>query len=241
MGPAAVRSRPSVSPRSDISPFAILARSLRYLAPIAVLSAIAMAPIAFVVFGVAVPANAKQASIVLRVAWLCAASGMIALLVLVGALAPILRGERVSQIVALARGARGMMRAIVPAIVVLCAVAMGLVALVVPGLLLYGLFVLAPASEANGVAAKLADSVALVRRRWRTIAIVIAVTVIALAAVVAVQQLLLPIPLGKSPTRAQLVLFPQMVRFTGIAMVGIVPCAAMTLAAIHASVTSNSR
>lgn len=224
-----------------MSPFAVLARSVRYLAPIALLSVIAMAPIALVAFGVAAPANAKQASIVLRVAWLCAASGMIALLVLVGALAPILRGERTSQLVALARGARGMMRAIVPAIVVLCAVAMGLVALVVPGLLLYGLFVLAPASEADGVAAKLADSAVVVRRRWRAIVLVIALTMIALAAVVAVQQLLLPIPLGKSPTRAQLVMFPQMVRLTGIAMVGIVPCAAMALAAIHASVTSNSR
>ncbi len=224
-----------------MSPFAILARSVRYLAPIAVLSAIAMAPIALVAFGVAVPANAKQAGIVLRVAWLCAASGMIAVLVLVGALAPILRSERVSQLVAFARGARGMMRAIVPALVVLCAVAMGLVALAVPGLLLYVLFVLAPASEANGVAAKLADSVALVRRRWRAIAIVIAATVIALAAIVAVQQLLLPIPLGKSPTRAQLVLFPQMVRLTAIAMVGIVPCAAMALASLQASVTSEPR
>ncbi len=135
-----------------------------------------------------------------------------------------------------------MMRAIVPALVVLCAVAIGLVALAVPGLLLYVLFVLAPTARPNGeVAAKLADSVALVRRRWRAIAIVIAATVIALAAIVAVQQLLLPIPLGKSPTRAQLVLFPQMVRLTAIAMVGIVPCAAMALASLQASVTSEPR
>ena len=221
--------------RPQSSPLAVLARSARYLAPIVVLSAIVMAPIAYIAFGVAVPANTAQANIVLRVGWLVAASGLAALLVLVGALAPILRGERLSQLRALGRGARGLVRAIVPALAVVCAGLMGLVALAIPGFVLYTLFVLAPASEAAGVRAALADSAAIVRTRWRAIALVLGVTLLALATLVAVQQLRLPLPLGKTPSRANLVLFPQLVRTTAIAMVGIVPMAALALAAIDAS------
>jgi hypothetical protein len=153
-------------------------------------------------------------------------------------LAPIVRsatGAPVSQLVALRRGIGGLVRALVPAVIVLCAVAMGLMALAVPGVLLYGLFVLAPASEAHGLRDKLADSIAIVRAKWRAIAIVIALTILALAAVVAVQQLLLPIPLGKSPPKSQLVLFPQLVRTLAAAMMSIVPIAAMTLAAIDSA------
>lgn len=223
-----------------MSPLAVLARSTRYLAPIAVVCGLVMAPVVLVAMGVKTPANAQQAGVVLRVAWQCAASGMIALLVLVAGLAPILRsagrGERLSQLAALGRGIGGMVRAIVPLAIVTCAVAIGLVALVVPGVLLYALFVLAPASDAHGIASKIADSIAIVRARWRSIAVVIGLTMIALAAVVAVQQLQLPIPLGKSPPRAQLVLFPQVVRIVATAMVGIVPIAAVVLASIDAAV-----
>ncbi len=214
-----------------------------------------MAPSLLFVLRVTAPGTAEQAGVVLRIAWLCATSGMIALLVLVGALAPIVRSASTassassassdvasvrgasapSQLEALRRGLVGLVRAIVPAAIVLCAVAMGLVALAIPGVLLYGLFVLAPASEARGVSAKMAASIAIVRARWRAIAGVIALTMLALAAVVAIQQLLLPTPLGKAPTKVQLAMFPQMVRIVGFAMMVIVPAAAWVLASIDAS------
>ena len=143
-----------------------------------------------------------------------------------------------SQLVALRRGIGGIVRALVPAAIVLCAVAMGLMALAVPGVLLYALFVLAPASEAHGMRDKIADSVAIVRARWRVIAVVIGLAMLALAAAVAVQQLLLPIPLGKAPPRTQLVLFPELVRILAIAMMGIVPAAALALASVDASARS---
>ncbi len=218
-----------------MTPLAIVARAARYIAPIAVLSAIVMAPIAWFAFGVPPPANPKQATVVLRLVWVVAASGMLSLLVLVAALAPIVASERVSQLAALGRGVRGLVRAIVPAMIVLCAVAMGLVALAVPGVLLFALFVFAPASDAGGIGAKLADSVAIVKERWRAVALVIGATMVVLAAVVAVQQIMLPIPLGKTPPRAQLVMFPNMMRLTAIAIVGLVPMAAVALAAIFAS------
>lgn len=218
-----------------LSPLAIVARSVRYLVPIAVLCAIVWLPIGVVAFGVKAPPNAKLANVVLRIVWVVATSGMLAVLVLVGALAPILRGERVSQLVALGRGLRGLVRALVPAAIVTCAVLMGLLALAVPGVLLYMLLVFAPASEAAGIEAKLAESIAIVRAKWRAIAVAVGLTMVALAAVVAVQQLMLPIPLGKSPPTSQLMLFPAMVRQTAIAMEAIVPAAAIALAAIHES------
>lgn len=218
-----------------VSPLSIVARAVRYIVPIAALSAIVWAPIAWAAFRVPPPVNAGQAKVVLRIAWLCAGSGMIALLVLVGALAPILQSERVSQLVALGRGLRGLVRAIVPALVVLCAVVMGLVALAVPGVLLYALLVFAPASEAEGVREKLVESIAFVRASWRSIALVIALTMVALAAVVSVQQLLLPMPLGKSPPRSQLLLFPNLLRLTALAVAAIVPLAAIALASIQAA------
>lgn len=218
-----------------MSPLAIVARSARYIAPIVVICAIVIAPIAWFAFRVQVPANAAQASVVLRTVWVVAMSGLIALLALVGGLVPIVRSERVSQPIAMGRGLQGLVRAVVPSAIVLCAVAMGLVALVVPGVMLYALLVFAPASDAAGVRAKLVDSVAFVRSQWRVVAIAIAVMIVALAAVVAVQQLMLPIPLGKNPPRAQLVLFPQMVRNTAIAMSGIVPIAAVALSALFAT------
>ncbi|MFN0252422.1 MAG: hypothetical protein ACKV2T_36435 [Kofleriaceae bacterium] len=226
-----------------MSPLAVLGRSVRYLAPIAVVCALVMAPVAMFALGVKSPGNAKQAGVVLRVAWLCATSGMLALLVLVAGLAPILRaaslGRPLSQLAALGIGVRGLVRAIVPVVLVLCAVAMGLVALAVPGVLLYVLFVFAPASDASGLDAKLADSIAIVRVQWRSIASVIIATMFALAVVVAVQQLMLPIPLGKTPPKAQLALFPQLVRILATTMMGIVPIAALALASIDASVRAN--
>lgn len=218
---------------------------LRFVAPIAVLTAIVWAPIGHIAFHVMTPANAAQSRVVLRVGWLVAGSATIALLVLVGAVAPVVRaiarGEQRSQVAMLRAGLAALVRAIVPATIVMFAVAIGALALAVPGVLLYVLLVLAPASDAEGVRARIADSVAVVRREWRVVALVLGVAFAAIAATVLAQQLALPMPLPKKPTAAQLIAFPALVRTASLACAIVLPLAAVTLAAVHARASSTRR
>jgi len=96
--------------------------------------------------------------------------------------------EPLGQANALGRGARNLVRALVPCAVALTAIALGGVALVVPGVLLLGLFALTGASDrlAEPLPAALLDSVAVVRMHAKQVAIVVALMIAADLAIAAI-------------------------------------------------------
>ena len=99
--------------------------------------------------------------------WELIAIGWLGQLVLVGGAAAITgaRPSQISQLGAFGRGLVQLARAIVPCLAAAAAIAIGGLALVVPGLVLLVLLALTGASRARGVPASLADSIAVVRAR----------------------------------------------------------------------------
>jgi len=210
---------------------------VRYLVPLTVLSVIAFAPLFLFALRVPVPANAKQASIVLRYAWVFAGVSLVPLLVLVGGVAPAVRGiaggAPRSQLAVLGAGLLGLARSVIPCLLAVAAVAIGGLACVVPGLILLVLLALTGASPEDGAPARLTDSIAVARTTYLPIIGVIAcvLAVQAIAIVVLTRPL---VPVGKAPKPEHLAAFRMLVRVTvaGIALAA--PIAAVALAALHA-------
>lgn len=167
---------------------------LRYAAPLLVLAAVALVPTLAFALRQPVPADGDGVRALLRLAWILAATAWIPQLVLVAGAAPLVRalvaGQPLSQRRALADGVAALVRALVPCAIAIAAIVLGLVALVVPGLLLLALLALTGASDRLGVPppAALADSAAVVRAQWRTVVPIVALMIAGDLAVVAIAQ-----------------------------------------------------
>ena len=228
---------------TKLAPIAALALRtyLRYLVPLTLLSAIALAPWWLVALGTPVPPDAANAKRAVRLGWMLAGSAWIGQLVLVGGAAPLVRaldapdssGAAISQLRAFGRGFVSLARAIVPGLAVAAAVVMGSMALVLPGLALLVLLSLTAASTRRGLPAPLADSVEVVRQNLALVAgVVAAMIAIDLAIAFATNQLTLP-TLPKKPKAEQLALYRQHVHIVAGALVVVGPLFAALLAAIH--------
>jgi hypothetical protein len=211
---------------------------LRYAIPLTLLAAIVLAPWLVLALGVPVPADSAGARGALRAAWLLGATAWIGQLLLVGAAAPLVRaldaGAPLSQLHALGRGARQLVRAAVPWLAAVAAIAIGGLALAIPGLALLVLFSMTAASTQRGLPGPLVESAELVRRKLRLVAAVIAAMIaVDLGVVLLALELLRPEGPGKlSPD--QLAMFRRMVEVVAVAVVAIAPAIATTLAAVHA-------
>ncbi len=210
---------------------------VRYVVPFTILSVIAFAPLLLLALRAQVPTNAKQAGIALRYAYALAGGSIIPLFLLVGGVAPAVRGVVAgvprSQLAVLGAGLSGLARAVVPTLLAIAAIVIGGLALALPGLILLVLLALSNASTADGAPSRLADSVAIARTRIFPIIGVLVVTlgVQALAIFVLSREL---IPLPKSPTPEHLVAFRQLVRVTVAGTMLAAPVPAVVLALIHA-------
>lgn len=210
----------------------------RYAVPLTLLSVVVLAPLLYVAFRVPPPKDPIRARAALHLAWMLAGSAWMFQLVLVGAAAPlaraIARGEAPSQLRALGIAAVHLARGAVPALAAIAAVALGGLALVVPGLVLLVLFSLAAASPLPGLRAALEDSATCVREHARTvIAIVIAMLAIDLAIALVAKHVLV-VPLGKRMAPAQLAAYRDVVRTVAVACVAVSPMIAAALAAVRA-------
>ncbi len=209
---------------------------LRYLVPLTLLSAIAFAPLLLLALRVPIPGNAKQAAINLRYAYAFAGCSVIPLLLLVGGVAPAVRGivggAPRSQLAVLGAGLVGLARAAVPTLLAVAAIAIGGLALALPGLLLLVLLALSGASVAAGAPARLAESVAIARTRFFRIAGILLVTLgIQAIAIFVLSRGLVPIP--KPPRPEHLAAFRQLVRVTVAGILLAAPIPAVLLAVIH--------
>lgn len=217
----------------------------RFLAPITMLTLVVFTPFVYLALHVKVPTNAPQAREVLRAAWVLAAAALFCTLGLVGAIAPLVRSVAakapLAQHRALWAGLVGLVHALVPTLVAAIGIALGLVAFAVPGIMLLMLFSLVAASDALGVRARLAESVAVVRAQLVPTIVVVGAAVTLAVLVILVQQLGLPSPIPKHPKPAQLVAFTLLVRRAAWVLVVAAPVFATALAAIHASAVRRDR
>jgi hypothetical protein len=229
------------APRTDSpAPIAGLAARacVRYAVPLALLAAIALAPWIAVALRAEAPTNLAGARRALRTAWLLGATAWIGQLLLVGAAAPLVRaldaGAPLSQLRALGRGALGLVRAAVPWLAAVAAIALGGLALAVPGLALLVLFSTTAASTRRGLPGPLVESAALVRRRLPLVAgVVAAMLAVDLGAVYVAQELLRP-AVARKPRPDQLAAYGHLVPAVAVAVLAIAPAIAATLAAVHA-------
>ena len=148
-------------------------RWLRYALPLTALSAIAFAPLIVLALRTEVPVDRAGINLTIARGWGLAALGWLCQLVLVGGATPIARAApaELSQLRAFTAGLAQMSRAVVPCLVAGVAIAIGCLALVVPGLMLFALLAVTGASAERGLPAPLVDSIGFARRQLPAIAI----------------------------------------------------------------------
>ena len=154
-----------------MSPAALSARTyVRYAVPLTVLTALAFAPLLYLAWRAKLPATISEGKSAVRLAWGLLAASLLPMLVLVGGVAPAVRsvatGQPASQLRAFGDGVRGLVAAMVPCALAFMAALLGMLALVVPGLVLLVLFALVGASSGAG-AGRLAEAAAVARAARR--------------------------------------------------------------------------
>jgi hypothetical protein len=204
---------------------------LRYIVPLTLLSSIALAPIVVIALRTPQPLDVAQARATLALGWRLIAFAWLGQLVLVGG-ASVMIGAP-SQLGALGGGLLHLLRAIVPCLAAAAAIAIGSLALVVPGLMLLVLLALTGASHERGVPARLADSIAAVRPQLIAVALAVAGMLAIDAAIGMLAQRLLVGSLPRRPPPAQLAQVRQFVQAIALALVVVSPLPATVLAVLH--------
>lgn len=204
---------------------------LRYIVPLTLLSALALSPVLLVPLATGVPADAAAASALRTRGWELVALAVLCQLVLVGGASA--ATPRPSQLRMLAGGGAQLGRAVVPCLAAAAAIAIGSLALVVPGLLLLVLLALTGASRERGAVAALLDSIAVARSRLPAVALTVLAMLAVDVAIAVIAHRTLGAPLGKRPTAAQLLAARHVVHAIAAALVVVSPLAATVLATIR--------
>jgi hypothetical protein len=204
---------------------------LRYIVPLTLLSALALSPVLLVALMTPAPADAAAASALRVRAWELVALAAFCQLLLVGGASA--ASCKPSQLGALAGGAAQLVRAVVPCLAAAAAVAIGSLALVLPGLVLLVLLALTGASRERGAMAALLDSIAVAGIRFRSVAITVLAMLAIDVAVGVIAHRMFGAPLGKRPSAAQLVAARHLVYAIAAALVVVSPLAATVLATIR--------
>jgi hypothetical protein len=206
---------------------------LRHLVPLTLLSAIALSPLIALALTTRAPADLAGAKAAVTRGWTLLAFAWLAQLMLVGGASAILAAPR-SQLRALGAGVVQLVRAIVPCLIAAAAIAIGSLALVVPGLVLLVLLSLTGASRERGLPAPLLDSISAARRQLPAVILAVAAlfAIDALIGVMAHHAFIAALP--PKPTPAQLAGARDFVRAIVIALVVLSPLPATVLAALRA-------
>ncbi len=218
---------------------ALAARSYaRYVAPLTLLSLVLFAPVIAYAFFSKVPAELAPAWRMVMTAWTVAGTAWIVQYMLVGGAAPLVRsvvaGAPLSQLASLRASTRGLIRAVMPVLIVVGAVAIGSIALALPGLVLGVLLSLTGASTRGGLSEPLLESVEQVRANVKRTVIAVAAILVVDLAIVAIPFILLLGPLSPRPTPEELDTARRVLQFAAIGLPLVTPFAACVLAAIAA-------
>jgi hypothetical protein len=149
---------------------AAVQRWLRYAVPLTALSAIALAPVIALALRTVAPTDRAALPGAVARGWMMVALAWLCQLVLVGAAMAVARAEP-SQLRAFTGGLARLVRAIVPCLAAAAAIAIGGLALAVPGVVLMALLALTGASDQRGLPAPLVDSIGFGRRHLRAVSI----------------------------------------------------------------------
>jgi hypothetical protein len=206
---------------------------LNYIVPLTLLSAIALSPLVALALGARVPAAPAAARPVIQLGWTLLAAAWLGQLVLVGGAAAMLSGPP-SQLRAFTRGFLQLIRAVVPCLVAALTVAIGSLALVLPGLVLLVLLSLTGASRERGLPAPLLDSLAAARRQLPAVAVAVLALFAIDAAIGLVTHRAFLASLPAKPTAIQLTAVRSFVRAIALALVVLSPLPATVLAVLHA-------
>jgi hypothetical protein len=227
-----------VDARSSTRGHGILAAALRtwlrYLVPLTLLSAIALSPVLYLALTARVPADATAGLSLRRLAWELVAVASASQLVLVSAAAAVIR-HRPSQLRALTSGLVALLGAIAPCLAAIAAIAIGSLALVVPGLLLLPLLALTGASTESGIRARLLDSITAARANLRAVVLAVLALLALDAAIGLFAHLQLSVPFPRRPSPAQLTAARHILQAVAIALVAVSPLPATLLATIRRS------
>lgn len=237
---------PPTTRRGELAAIAMLAGRTyaRYAIPLTLLAGAALAPWLLLALRTPPPKDLAGAKSMLRLAWLLAVTAWIGQLALVGAVAPLVRAvdaeARLSQLRALGRGALHLVRAVIPCATATAAIAIGGLALALPGLLLLCLLATTGAEASRGVPGALVASAALARRHLPlAAALVFALLALDLAIPYASQAFALA-PIPKKPNPAQLAAYHRHVQIVACALAISSPWLASLIAAFHARATTTT-
>lgn len=209
---------------------------LRYIVPLTLLSAIALAPVIAIALRVRAPLHPAGISAALTAGWAMLALAWLGQLVLVGGASAITRARPapLSQLGAFRDGLAQLVQAIVPCLTAAVTIAIGSLALVVPGLVLLVLLALTGASRERGVPAPLVDSIAVTRTRLPAVALTVAAMLAIDVAIGVAAYRAFVVPLPRHPAPAQLAALPHILRMMALALVLVSPLPATVLATIRA-------
>lgn len=208
----------------------------RYAAPLTLLSLAIYAPLLWYALISPTPAELGPAWRMVMIAWGVAATAWIAQYMLVGGAAPLARsiadGAPLAQLAGARAAVRGLVRAVLPVLLVVAAIAMGSIALAIPGLVLGVLLSLTGASTRGGLAEPMLDSVARVRAHKKP-AIVAVIAILAVDfAIVTLPFVIMLGPLSPRPTSEELAAAQLILRIVAIGIPLVTPLAACVLAAV---------
>ncbi|MGE0549569.1 MAG: hypothetical protein AB7O24_13200 [Kofleriaceae bacterium] len=205
----------------------------RYVVPMTVLSVLAFTPLIAIAVASAPPHNLAGATATIRIAWLFGAVAWMPVLALVAAAAHVISSPG-SQLDVLRGGGAVLVKSAPACGAAIAAIVIGGAALVVPGVMLLVLFATTGATASGELSDRLTTGAAIARTQWRSIAIVVALTLVAqLAIVYLAQRFGAPLPLPKKPNVLQLA---AVQRSLWIAIAGLIvtaPISAIALACIH--------
>jgi hypothetical protein len=211
---------------------------LRQAPTVVVVSLVALAPLLLTTVRLPAPTSVAAAKALVRTTLGLVVATLPCVLILVGGVAPLARAvvadTPLPHRAALRAGLAGLARAVVPCLLAGAAILLGSLALVVPGLLLLGLFALTGASTAAGLPAPLDDSAAIVRAHRRPVALVLVAWLGVVGLAMLVLYLRLPLPLPKQPSAITLSAFRTFAHTSVLIAVAAGPVVATALAAIHA-------
>lgn len=240
---ATLESQPAAAPSRAPLVVQAIRLWLRYLVPLTLLSVIALAPIVVIALRTPVPLDHAAARATVALGWKLIALAWLGQLVLVGGASAVIGAT--SQLGALGGGLVHLVRAILPCLAAAVAIAIGGLALVVPGLVLLVLLALTGASRERGVPARLLDSIAVARGRLAgteqspayrvllAVALAVAGMLAIDAAIGLVAQRALVPQLPRRPAPGQLAATRQLVHAIAIALVVASPLPATVLALLY--------
>jgi hypothetical protein len=221
---------------------------LRHIAPLTLVSAIVMSPLAIYVFSLDTAHDLATAKAHIRVGFQAAAVAWMLQLVLVGGVAPavfVTAGhERGSQIDVLARGLRRALRAVVPCALAACAIVVGFIAVVIPGFVL--LILLAPVAATPAICeplpAPLFAAVSAARRNFAAFVIAYLALLFVDAAIPLVANALVAAPLpAKNPSPDALARATDFARVVALSFVVLSPLPTCAIAAAYANSAPRSQ